>query len=403
MNRKQLLIFVSILLGTFSYAQEPTKWRGPNSNGIYNETGLLKKWPASGPEIVWHFDNLGVGFSSPVFAEGKIYVSGMEEPTGYIYCLTLEGKLVWKAPYGEEFHASYPGSRASPVIAGGLLYIFSGQGVLTCLDANSGSEVWEKDTFKDLGGENITWGVTETVLVDGNIVYCTPGGKNNNIVAFNRHNGDLMWKSPGLGEKSAYCSPLLIELPSRKLLVTNTARHIVGINASNGKLLWSYEQTNQHSVHANTAIYNDVGLFCFSGYGAGGVKLKLSADGSSVSKEWVNSKLDSRMGGAVLVDGYIYCSGDYNREWRCVDWKTGEEKYVDKSIGKGAIIYADNMLFLYSERGDIAIVEATPEQFKVLSKAKVELGTAQHWAHPVIDDGKLYIRHGQALIAYKIK
>jgi len=402
---RKTIILVSIVLlsATFITAQTPTKWRGPNGNGVYNETGLLKKWPSNGPEILWHFDQLGQGHSSPTVSNGLIYVSGMADDKGYIYALTPDGKLKWKASYGDEFSESYPGSRSTPVIAGDLLYIYSGLGVLTCMDANNGNIKWKKDVFKAFDGQNIRWGVTETVVVDGGLVYVTPGGTKNNVVALNRNNGDLVWSSPGKGELSAYCTPLLITLPARKLLVTMTAENIIGLDASTGKMLWSHPHTNRYQVSANTPIYSDGGLFCFSGYGQGGVKLELSADGSSVTKAWFSDKLDSRIGGMVLVNGFLYGSGDNNREWRCVDWKTGAEKYADKTIGKGVVIYADGMLYCYSEKGELALVEATPTGFKVASQTKVQLGSEQHWSHPIIDSGMLYLRHGNVLIAYKIK
>lgn len=402
---KKAIVLVSFIFVTSMLlkAQTPTKWRGPNGNGVYNETGLLKKWPAKGPEILWHFDNLGQGHSSPAFANGLIYISTMFETTGYIYAITPDGKLKWKAPYGPEMSESYPGSRATPVIAGDLLYIYSGLGVLTCMDSKNGNVKWRKNVFKDFDGTNIQWGVTETVVVDGGLVYVTPGGKKNNVVALNRNNGDLVWTSPAKGETSAYCTPLLVELPARKLLVTMTANHIIGIDASTGKMLWSHPQTNRYQVHANTPVYHDGGLFCFSGYGQGGVKLELSKDGSSVTKAWFSDKLDSRMGGMVLVNGFLYGSGDNNREWRCVDWKTGAEKYADKSIGKGVVIYADGMLYCYSDKGELALAVATPAAFKLVSQTKVELGSEQHWSHPAIDNGRLYLRHGNVLIAYKIK
>jgi outer membrane protein assembly factor BamB len=404
MNKNSLLLIVAFLVYSITTAaQTPTKWRGPNGNGIYNETGLLKQWPESGPEIIWHYDALGEGFSSPVFANGLIYVSGGIENEGYIFVLDQNGKLQWKKSYGKEFFESYPGVRSSPTVVGDLLYIYSGYGVLSCMDAKNGSLKWKKDVFNDFDGKNIQWGVTETVVVDGDVVFVTPGGKKNNVVALNRFNGDLIWTSEGLGELSAYCTPLLIELPAGKLLVTHTANHLLGINASNGKLLWSYPHTNRWSVHANTPIYENDGLFCFSGYGQGGEKLSVSNNGNSIKEEWKSEKLDNRIGGMVLVDGYLYGSGDNSREWRCVDWKTGVEKYASGELTKGTVIYADGMLYCYSERGELALVKATPEKFDIVSKTRVELGSAQHWAHPVINNGKLYVRHGNALIAYKIK
>ncbi|WP_319590958.1 PQQ-binding-like beta-propeller repeat protein [uncultured Draconibacterium sp.] len=401
---RKCLFLASVLLFsvTILFAQEPTVWRGEN-NGVYPETGLLKEWPANGPEVLWTAEGLGEGHSSPVFANDKIYLSTMIDGEGFIFIFSQNGDVIKKVSYGKEFTESYPGARSSVVVDGDLMYIYSGHGVLTCIDSESGEVKWRKNAFEDFDGTNIRWGVTETVLVDGDVLYLTPGGKKNNMVALNRFNGDLIWTSAGKGELSAYCTPLLVELPARKLLVTHTADHIIGVDAKTGQLLWDYPHTNRWSVHPNTPLFYNGDLFCFSGYGKGGVKLDLSDDGSSVTKQWEKVELDSRMGGMVVVDGYLYGSGDNAREWRCVDWKTGEEKYVSKDIAKGVTVYADGMLYCYSERGELALVKATPDGFNIVSQTKVELGSAQHWAHPVINKGRLFVRHGDVLIAYKIK
>jgi len=395
-----VLLFLSVTI----FGQAPTKWRGPQGNGIYPDKGLMKTWPAEGPQVLWTFNDLGQGYSSPVFTKDNIYVSGMFDETGYIFKLTLKGELVWKVTYGKEFKESSPGSRACPVIVGDHLYFLSGVGSLVCMNTSDGKLIWSKDLFKDFDGRQITWGLNETVVIDGDKLYCTPGGVKDNVIALNRNTGSLIWSCPGMSDKSAYCTPLLVGMGKRKLLVTMTAKNIIGIDASTGKMLWNYAQTNKYAVNANTPLYFDKGLFCFSGYGTGGVKLGLSPDGSAVTKEWFCTTLDSRIGGAVLVNGYIYGSGDMsNPAWQCIDWKTGEQKYASKDIAKGNIIYADGMLYCYSEKGDLALVEANPSGFKIVSKIKVTAGSETHWAHLVINNGILYLRHGKSLIAYKIK
>lgn len=398
-----IFLLLSLAFSTFGQTQaDATRWRGPEGNGIFPEKGLIKTWPADGPEIAWAYEGLGEGYSSPVVANGMIYVTGMEGETGYVYALSEAGKMLWKAPYGPEFASSYPGARSSPTVAGDLLYMLSGQGRLVCMIAEDGTIKWSKDLFRDFDGRNIKWGVTETVVVDGEKVFCTPGGNKNNVIALNRYTGELIWSSPGKGELSAYCTPLLINLPGRKLLVTMTSDHILGMDAANGKLLWSHPQSNQYSVHANTPLYYDGAVFCFSGYGKGGVKLRLSEDGSSITKEWFCSTMNSRIGGAVLVDGNIYGSGDSDREWQCIDWETGQQKYTTKEIGNGIPIYADGMLYWYSQRGELALVKPGPGGFQVAGTTKVNHGSGQHWAHPVIHNKRLFVRHGNTLIAYTI-
>lgn len=402
MKQLSLILCLVFCLSNITNAQEITKWRGANSSGIYPVNKLLSVWPADGPQVLWSLDGLGQGYSSPVFANNKIYVNGMVDEQAVLFVIDRNGKLLQQYKYGKEFVESWPGVRSTPTIAGDLAYLLTGNGKFVCMDLKTGKSVWEKDFQVQMDGKNIQWGFTESILIDGDKLYCTPGGKTNNIMALNRMTGESIWSSLGMGELSAYCSPLLIKLPARQLLVTHSAGHVLGIDASNGQLLWSFEHPNQWAVHPNTPIYSDGGLFVFSGYGQGGEKLKLSADGSSVTKEWDIKSFDSRMGGAVLIDGYLYGSGDNGRSWQCLDWKTGEQKYSSTEVTKGVVIAANKMLIGYSEKGDLFMAEANPTGLKIISKTKVELGTDQHWAHPVINNDILYVRHGKTLIAYKI-
>jgi len=403
---KRLLALLSLVLflhPLLSFSQNPTKWRGPNQNGYYPETGLLQEWPANGPEVLWQYDKLGEGYSSPAFGNERIYVSGMESQTGYVYALEQNGKLIWKAPYGTEFYESYPGSRATPVIDGDNLYILSGMGHLSCLSSNSGKVIWRKDIFKEFGGRNTEWGLAETLMVHGDMLICTPGGREHNIIALNKISGDLIWTTKGLSQIPAYCSPLLIEIGGRNLLITHTKDDILGVDADTGKLLWNHDHTNRYSVHPNTPLYHDGQVFCFSGYGKGGPMLKLNEDGSKITKMWFSESLNSRMGGAVYIDGYIFGSGDSNREWQCIDWKTGKLIYESKEIGNGVVIAAEGLLYFYSQRGELALVKPESSSFNIISKTKISVGSGQHWAHPVINNGRLFVRHGNVLIAYNVR
>lgn len=395
------IILICLTFNVFS--QTPTKWRGPEGTGIYQETDLLKVWPENGPDVLWVYKGLDKGHSSPAFANGKIYLTTMIDTMGYLVVLSNDGKLIHQEPYGAEWYESWDGARSTPTIVGNLAYVLSSKGKLFCMDLKDYKIKWEKNIFSDFDGVNIKWGVTESVLVNGDLLYCSPGGKKNNVVAVNRFNGELVWSCAGKGDVSAYCTPLLINLADKQLLVTIMAENILGIDAKTGVLLWSYTKTNKWSVHANTPYYEKGELYCFGGYGSGGVKLKLSADGSSVTKIWENESLDNKMGGVVLMDGYIYGSGDKYREWKCLNWETGEQLWESKEIGRGVVIAADGLLYCYADNGELALVKPDTAGFKIISKIKIEDGTAQHWAHPVINQGRLFIRHGDALIAYKIK
>lgn len=396
------LKIVLLLSPTCLNAQVVQNWRGPERMGIYHEKGLLQEWPAAGPEMVWAYEQLGEGFTSPVIRGGMIFITGMEERRGYLYVLSMNGALERKFPYGEEYYRSYPGSRSTPAIVGNHAYIVTGHGMLACMDHTSGNTVWQIDLFNDLDGSNIRWGFTENLLISGDTLFCTPGGNKYNVVALNRHNGEVIWASPGTGGLSSYCSPLLINHNGRRILVTMMQRNIVGVDATTGETLWTHPHANFRNIHPNTPIYHEGSIYAFSGYGMGGVKLRLNMAGDGVTELWFNDDLDNQLGGTVLVDGYIYGSGDRNRFWFCVDWETGETVYRSRDIDKGTVIWADGRLYCYTERGELAIMEPTPEGFIIRGQTSIKLGSAQHWAHLVIDNGILYVRHGNALMAYNI-
>ena len=404
---KDLLLFLicSFLFTNYIFSQEASQWRGKDRDGIYNEKGLLRSWPETGPTLLWHYDNLGEGHASAsVVAHDRIFTSGMTAGKGQIFAFTLDGKLIWSTTYGDEWTESWPGARCTPLIDNSKVYIMSSFGKIVCLSADKGNILWSADMMKDYDGQNIVWGVTENLLIYGDKLICTAGGIKNNVIALNKNTGKLIWSSTGNGEKSAYCSPMLINLPAHKILVTMTEKSILGLDAETGKKIWSYEQVNQYAVHANTPLYSNGYLYCVSGYGCGGVMLKLSADGTSVEKAWKNTDLDSRMGGVVLLNGRIYGLGDKIKGLHCLDWKTGKELAYDKMNGRmGSIISAEGLLYTYDESGEVALVEPTLAGFKKLSGFKVPFGSAQHWAHPVIENGRLYIRHGNSLMVYDIK
>ena len=393
---------VCLIIISDAYAQIAANWRGPDRTGIYNESGLLQEWPSGGPDLLWSYDELGAGYTSAVPENGKIFITGLEGQTGYLYILAEKGNLIRKFPYGPEIDASYPGSRSTPAIVGNMAYIVSGYGRLVCIDHTSGDIVWEKELFDNFDGRNLRWGFTENLLVDEERIYCTPGGKKYNIVALNRHTGELIWRSEGTGSLSAYCSPILVNHFGKKMLITMLETHITGTDAGTGSLLWSHPYSNQRSIHPNSPIYHEGSIFAFSGYGKGGIKLRLNRAGNAATEEWFNSDLDNQIGGVVLVDGFIYGSGDRNRFWFCVDWETGKTVHSSRDLAKGTVIRADGRLYCYTERGELALVEATPEEFIIRGKTMVSLGSDQHWAHPVIRNGILYIRHGNALIAYNV-
>jgi outer membrane protein assembly factor BamB len=223
------------------------------------------------------------------------------------------------------------------------------------------------------------------------------------VVALNKNTGALIWSCEGEGDLSAYCSPLYIGDQQTPLVVTMTADHILGIDIASGKKLWSFENKNKWSVHANTPIYSDNMILFTSGYGKGSMMFRLKDGGRSIEKVWELADIDNRIGAMVKVGNYVYGSGDANKFWFCVDWNTGEIKYKDKTLANGVIIAADNMLYCYSDKGEMALVKPTSEKFDMVSQFPITLGTDSHWAHPVLYKGVMYVRHGNTLMAYRIK
>ncbi|MDR0573578.1 MAG: PQQ-binding-like beta-propeller repeat protein [Tannerella sp.] len=400
--KKGIFLYLSLLALSLS-AQDNIQWRGTDRTGIYHETGLLKSWPENGPVLLWHYDGLGEGHSSVAIDSEKIYITGLTEGQGYIYVFDMNGKLLKKKEYGPDWNTNYIGPRGTVTVNEGKIYLISGLGDIYCFDQDNLNAVWKKSLLQEYNASNTEWGICEAPLIIDEKIIATPGGKEHNMVALNKNTGELIWSSPGEGDLSAYCSPLYISDQQVPIIVTMTADHIIGVNASTGEKLWSHENKNRYSVHANTPVYSNRMILCTSGYGRGSTMLRLTNGGKSIEQVWFSAELDNRIGSMVKVGDYAYGSGDSKRYWFCVDWNTGEIKFKEQGLAMGNIISDDAMLYCYTDRGDMALAKATPEKFDVVSKFPVTMGTEQHWAHPVIYKGVLYVRHGNTLMAYKVK
>jgi len=410
---KRAFLFLFIIHLIFSSCQkksEISQWRGPNRDGIYHETNLLKEWPENGPEMIWSLKGLGYGYGSVAVANDKVYVTGIKDTlssVGTLFTFDLDGKLLWEKDYGKDFSLNFHGTRSTPTVVDDLIYIESGMGAVYCLNAKSGEELWSVDFMEDFGVDSVLqFGYAESVLIDGDKLICVPGAKENNVVALNRFTGEIVWNSKGNGEIATYNSPILVNHNELKLVIAMTSHSILGIDANTGENYWRVEQIQQNKIHANTPLCGD-GRIVVSTAGrsetSGMVQLKLSEDGKSVEEVWRNRKFINLMGGLVKVDSCLYGSAYMKKDWQVIDWYTGEMLVQNKELGGGSIIYADGLFYCYAERdGEIALVDATPEKFEIRSKFKVPLGTKEHWARPVIDDGILYLRHGGALMAYNI-
>lgn len=398
-------LFLSLTIACFS--QPISQWRGVNRDGIYNETHLLTSWPENGPTQLWLNEILGNGYGSPVIANNKLFVNGETDSISQVFAFDLKGQLLWKAANGKEFmgsgySANFPGSRSTPTVVGDLVYACSGMGRVACFEANTGKERWGIDMMQKFSGIMNAFGVSESMLIDGDKLFCYPGGSQQNVVALNRFTGETIWTSKALGDTISYCSPMLIKLPSRNILVNFTTRYIFGLDAGTGELLWSQKQEKvQYKQQCNTALYNNGYIYYITGDGNGAVKLQLSTDGSSIKEVWRNEAIKNYIYGFVKLGDYLY-SGDKAQKLKCISAATG---LVTDSlrIAKGAVIAADNMLYLYSDDGMMNLIKPNTGKMELVSKFKIDKGSKEHFAHPVIDKGVLYVRHGKALMAYDIK
>jgi outer membrane protein assembly factor BamB len=387
--RTILVLVFTLLVSAGSMVEEFSQWRGPRRNGVYPEKGLKNLWPENGPDMLWSFEGLGAGHGSVGLAKDKIFILGMPDTIGVLYAFDFKGKLIWKKNYGLEWHENYTGPRSTPTIVGERVYFESGQGTVFCYNANTGNRIWSVDLLKKFDAKNITWGMAESLLIEGDRLFCTPGGKENNIVALNRFTGETIWTSPGNSEPSAYCSPIYLKHNKTYLIVTMTTESIIGVDALTGQFYWKVPQFQGNKIHANTPVYSDGRIYCSS------------ADVKPNSG--LNEKFTNLMGGIIVTDGHIYGSIYRKNLWCCLNASTGQILYSSDKFSFGNIIMADGMFYCYGENGEIALVNASPSSFNIISKFQVPLGMDQHWSHPVIDKGRLFLRHGNALMVYNLK
>lgn len=401
------LFFILPACLLFSCATPPkteqvSEWRGPNRSGVYNETGLLTEWPADGPKLLWTIDSTGRGYGSPVLTDDQLFINGETDSTAFLYAYDLNGKQLWKTAYGQEWVKNFPGSRSTPTVVGDLVYVSSGKGDIACLDKNSGQIKWSHNMISDFQGEINMFGFSESLLINGDLVYCQPGGKENNVMALNRFSGQQVWSQKAKGELEAYNSPIVIKRGTRDLLLTFSEDCFLGLDGQTGDLLFTHPQDTSGNLHGNIPILDGDDLIYTEGDGNKTVKLKLAADGSSITEVWQNPWFDNIMGGVVRIGDKIYGTSHRQMYLKALDMNSG---LVTDSIKmfRGSTISADGLLYVYTEKGDMNLVNPKPEGMELVSSFKINKGSKEFFTHPVIHKGILYVRHGEALMAYSIR
>jgi outer membrane protein assembly factor BamB len=417
-RRQKVITYISIVLSmqffVFNFplvAEDWPQWRGPERNGHSKEVNLLNSWPDGGPKLIWSKEGLGEGFSSVSVSDGRLYISGVVDEQEMLTAMDLEGTIQWQTIYGSFWEDSYSEARSTPTVDGDQIFVISGMGKLVCFDRLSGNIKWSVDTVEEFDGDYHRWGIAESPLIVDDMVISTPGGDDASVVAFNKNTGKLIWKTESLSEQANYCSPILIHSGGKKIIATQLTNYFVGINAADGSVLWQDEyedyQDDPKDININTPLYHEGFIYITSGYDDGGAMYELSKDGTKITRKWIDQTLDVHVGGVVKVGEYIYgANWENNRmgNWVCLDWNTGKVMWEEEWNNKGSIITAEGMLYCYDEkRGNVALVRANPQKFDIVSSFKIPLGKGPHWAHPSISDGRLYIRHGEALMVYDIK
>lgn len=410
---KRINLTIALILGVVIAFAQPVQWRGSQRNGKFPDTALLKKWPDVGPELIMKVEGIGKGYSSVIATDQYIFATGMIDTLDYLSCITPDGQIKWKVPYGRSWVKSFPETRSTPTIEGDRIYIISGIGELVCLNVNDGSVSWKVNVDKDYNSEWHIWGVSESPLIVDDKVICTPGGAKTSVVAFDKMTGKLVWQSESVGGQRTYASPIIYEYKNIRYILAATGTHLVALEPATGKVVWTFKYWDDAKweqpglIWANTPTFNGRDIFLSMGYDYRNVMLEMSEDGTSVKEKWSNMVLDNHHHGLIELDGFIYGSNwqsNSKGKWVCLDWNSGETKYETDWLTKGALIHADRLFYILEEKsGTVALVKPDPSKFEVISSFKLQGGSGPFWSHPFIANGKLYLRHGEVLFVYNIK
>jgi outer membrane protein assembly factor BamB len=410
-------LLVAVGFGLFSLvagAADWPGWRGPQRNGISRETGLLKEWPKEGPKLLWQVKDIGNGYSTPAIAEGRIYVLSNRGDEEYALALgPKDGHEVWSVKIGKvgkNTGPQYPGARSTPTVTADALFCLSSDGDLVCLEKEKGKIQWQKNLKTDFGGKPGAWAYAESPLVDGDLLVCTPGGKEATLVALQKKNGEVVWKSavPG-GDEAAYASATVVAVGGVKQYVQFLQKGVVGVEAKTGKFLWRYDKTAQGSpANIPTPVAHAGYIYSGTGLGGGGlVHLKVNQEEVTAEPVYFNKNLPTSIGGAVVLGDYLY--GTNRQGLQCIEFTSGKEKWQDKCVGAASLCYADGCLYIHGENGEVALVEATPESYREKGRftppdqPKHDRRNEMAWAYPAVANGRLYLRDQGALWCYDIQ
>jgi len=409
---KLILLYSILLIFVLNSSAQLVQWRGPNRDGHFSETGLLKVWPEGGPQQILEVEKIGKGWSSPIMVGDMIYTTGMIDTLDYLSAIDMQGNIKWQVPYGRSWNKSFPDTRSTPTVEDDRIYVQSGTGRLSCFERETGKEIWAVEVDRDFECEYHIWGNAETPLIVDDKVICTPGGPKTSVVAFDKMTGKLIWQSKSLGGQRAYASATIYQHNEFRYILAVIGTDLLAVVPETGEIVWSYKYHNPEKwdqpglIWTNTPVFKDDKIFLTMGYNYNAKMLQMATDGKSVSEVFTDTIFDNHHHGVILTDGYLYGSNwtDNKRgKWVCMKWDTGEIMYESEWDTKGSMVMADGLLYCYNEKGSVGIVNPGPAGFNVISEFKITKGAGPHWAHPFIADGKLLLRHGDVLMVFDIQ
>ena len=402
-KHKALGAFTLLFLCAVAAAQtggEWPQWRGANRDGISKETGLLKQWPEGGPPLVWKASGAGGGYSSFAISKGRLYTMGLRGDREFIIAFDIaNGKEVWATPHGKAFRNDRgDGPRGTPTLDGDRLYALGGAGDLSSLDLKTGKVVWTMNVLSKFGGENIKWGISESPLVIGDRVLVNAGGPGASIVALKKTDGTLIWKSQS--DEAGYSSAIPVEIGGTTQVIFFTGNRALGLDVSDGKLLWEYKRPSNDVANVATPVVRANRVFISSDYGTGGGLVEIKADGKA-QEVYFTKEMRNHHATSILIGDHLY--GFSSSILTAMRFDTGVVAWRDRSVGKGSLTYADGNLYAFSENGVVGLVEADPTAYREKGRFRIQQGSLPTWTHPVVAGGRLYLRDQDAIYAFDVR
>jgi outer membrane protein assembly factor BamB len=416
MKLAKTITVILALIVQFSVLKAQVQKEWPAFHGIdrsnrSSETGLADSWPAGGPKLIWTAGGLTEGYSSAVIGEGLIFTAGKTGDKTSVFAFDKNGKLIWVKPNGDalkidlSWATTYTGPRSTPTYDKGVVYHLGEKGRLAAFNAKTGEEIWSKDLLSEYGAKIPEYGYAESVLIDGDKLFVRPIGTKGYQVCLDKKSGKQIWANNEIGGAEAYVSGVLMNFGGYRQVVGASSDRYYGVDVNSGKLLWTVDCRNELSLNSTDAVIVNDHIFISSAYGKGSMLVKLTEQGGKIipTVVWQSDLMDNHHGGVLYDKGYIYGSGSNSRGWFCIEMLTGR-KVWNNTQGKGSITYADGKLFLLDERGSMKMIRASEKGFELLGSFNVPKGgEGMYWAHPVVCDGRLYIRHSDKLYAYSLR